>query len=233
MQVTIFVRGILAGVAALGLSSAAFADGHGADHAGHGEGAKYVVMPANAEIVFITTGGAEVRADWSEQAKFNLHGHVVDQLSAGGSAVVRFDEEAEQSEDLEQLLLLYQLVASSAEIPMPHKGGWLSNRDLTLGETASLIGEGYDAEQAVFVDHYSQIESGGVFLTQVAIGVATGYTPPSQNVRSTAVTIIDLETGDLVDRNFAPMGDARSESESASIIRRVLRGMDVVTAEEE
>lgn len=233
MQVTKFVAGFLAGAAALSLSSAALADGHGAPHEGHEEAAKYVVMPANAEIVFITTGGAEVRADWSEQAKTNLGGHVVDQLTAGGSSVVRFDEEAEQSEDLAQLLLLYQLVAASADIAMPHKGGWLTNRDITLGETASMLADEYNAEQAVFVDHYSQIESGGVFLTQVMIGAATGYTPPSQNMRSTAVTIIDLKTGDLVDRNFAPLGDARDEGESAGIIRRVLRGMDVPTVEAE
>ncbi|RKQ96048.1 hypothetical protein [Maricaulis maris] len=187
--------------------------------------AQYLIMEPNAEIIFITTGGAEVRADWTEAATNNLRGHFSDQISSAGYTVTGFDSDAQHADEIQQLLYLFELVSASADLNMPHKGGRGSNHDITLGETASLLREHYNADRAIFVDHYSQIESGGVFMTQVLVGTATGFTPPSQNVRATIGTIIDLETGDIVERAQATLGDARDEGESAGIVTRVLNNL--------
>jgi len=180
-------------------------------------------MEPNAEVVFITTGGAEVRADWTEAAKLNLRGGFENQIGEQGYDVTRFDETAERNEDLEQLLLLYEVVSQSLDLRLPHKGGEQgSNYDISLGADTAMLREAYGSDYAVFIDHYSQIESGGVFMTQVMIGVATGYTPPSQNIRLTAGTVIDLNTGDVVDRNVVVFGDPRDETESANIVSRIM-----------
>jgi hypothetical protein len=196
------------------------------------EAPDYLIMEPNAEVVFITTGGAEVRADWTAQAKENLFSHFDTQVGEQGFDTVAFDADAERNDQLDQLLLLYEVVAQHAGDNMPHKGGVGSNMDLTLGSDAALLGDTYDSDYAVFIDHYSQIESGGVFMTQVMIGVATGYTPPSQNIRLTAGTVIDLQTGDLVDREWVVMGDPRDVDESANIVSRIMNNLDLAPVEE-
>ena len=211
----------LAGAMAMGVSGQVL----GQDAEAPADPARYLIMEPNAQVIFITTGGAELRADWTEAATDNLWSHMHDQVGTAGYEVVRFDTEAPQDDSLQQLLLLYELVAASADTMMPHKGGFRANHDITIGSTASLLAEAYGADRAIFVDHYSQIESGGVFLTQVMIGTATGYTPPSQNIRATIGTVIDLESGDILERNLVTLGDPRDINESAGIISRILRDL--------
>ncbi len=216
-----FVCAALVGALGMGVSGPAFAE----DAETPADPARYLIMEPNARVIFITTGGAELRADWTEAATENLWSHMHDQVGTAGYEAVRFDTEATQDDGLQQLLLLYELVTSSADLMMPHKGGFRANQDITLGQTASLLADAYDADRAIFVDHYSQIESGGVFLTQVMIGTATGYTPASQNVPATTGTIIDLESGDIVERRSVALGDPRDIDESAGIISRMLRDL--------
>ena len=216
-----FFCAALMGAFGMGVSGQALAE----DTEAAADPARYLIMEPNAQVIFITTGGAELRADWTAAATENLWSHMDDQVGTAGYDTVLFDTEAEQDDALEQLLLLYELVAISADSVMPHKGGFRANQEITLGQTASLLAEAYDVDRAIFVDHYSQIESGGVFLTQVMIGTATGYTPPSQNIRATTGTVIDLESGDILERNSVVMGDPRDLNESAGIISRILRDL--------
>lgn len=132
------------------------------------------------------------------------------------------------------MLLLYEVASLHIDDSMPHKGGGLrSNMDLTLGADASLLADEYGTDYAVFIDHYSQIESGGVFMTQVLATMATGYTPPSQNVRLTAGTVIDLSDGDLVDRRTVVLGDPRDLDESGHIVTRILNQLALEPVEAE
>lgn len=199
-----------------------------ADEAGAPE--TLLVMEPNAKVVFITTGGAEVRADWSEAARGHLRDHYIGQLGESGHRVVAFDESAvTNADELAQLLLLYEVVAQSTSIDMPHKGGRDANRELTLGDSVALLRDAFGADRAVFVDSYSQIESSGVFLSQVLIGTATGYTPPSQNLRITTTNVVDLEDGRLVDTAFVMLGDPRHPVESAGMVERMLRNLESLT----
>lgn len=215
------------GAAGLALSAgAAFADEAG-------DGSAVLVMEPNAEVVFITTGGAEVRADWSEAARENLRDHYLTQLGETGHRVTGFDESAvEDAYALQQLLALYEVVSQSTGLAMPHKGGHNSNRDLTLGDSVALLRESHDAERAVFIDSYSQIESSGVFLTQVMIGAATGYTPPSQNIRITTTNVVDLQTGDFLDTAFVMLGDPRHPEESADMVERMIGNLETFSGED-
>jgi hypothetical protein len=186
-----------------------------------------LLMPADAKVVFITTGGAEQRADWSQAAKQNFDSHLAANMDASGKSHVRFDPARhEADEDITQLLLLWDVVAASTGTPMPHKGKKFdSNQGLTLGSSASKLADAYGADKAVFVSHYSQIESGGVFLTQVMIGAATGYVPPSANVRATTTRLVDLKSGNILSTGSAFGGDARSVDESQGITTRMLKSI--------
>ena len=220
-------KAMYAGGAALALyAGAAFADEASAPET-------VLVMEPDAKVVFITTGGAQVRADWSEAARTYLHDHYVDQLEDGDHRVVGFDEgSVADVEALTQLLLLYEVVAQSTSIDMPHKGGRDTNRDLTLGQSVALLRDTFGANRAVFVDSYSQIESSGVFFTQVLVGAATGYTPPSQNMRLTTTNVVDLQTGEFLDTASVMLGDPRHPVESAGMVERMLDDLETLSSAE-
>ena len=191
-----------------------------------------LIMTPNATVMFLTTGGNEMRADWTESARTNLLNEFTAQERAAGHTIRLFDDEVEQTEEEQQLLALYEVVSQMSTIHMPHKGkmGKLAtgsnNAGLTLGPAASLLADRYNAKEALFIDHFSQIESGGVFMTKVMIGAATGYVPASANMRATSGRVVDLETGDIRQTSIAMMGDARSETESANIVSRVMKNLN-------
>ena len=188
------------------------------------------IISFSSTFVFITTGGSEVRADWSEAARDNFRTHYVIQLGEAGHDVSVFEAgRVADAGALEQLLLLYDVVSQSTGIAMPHKGGANSNRELTLGDSVSLLREAFGAERAVFVDSYSQIESSGVFMSQVLIAGVTGYAPPSQNMRITTTNVVDLSTADLVDTAHVMLGDPRHETESAGMVGRMLRDLETLS----
>lgn len=191
--------------------------------------ANYLMMPPQAKIMFITTGGAELRADWTETAKTHFANHTVAGFESAGKTIAHFDPASVEADaELRQLLLLWDVVAASTGTPMPHKGKKFdSNQKLTLGPSASRLADTYGAEKAVFVDHYSQIESGGVFLAQVMIGAATGYVPASANVRATTLRVVDLRTGDIISTGTVIGGDARDLEESKGITSRMMKSLDL------
>ena len=194
--------------------------------------ADILLMQPNAEVVFITTGGAEVRADWSEAANENFSTHMENQLEVGGHSLLIYEVAEEAAEEIEQLLLLQELVTQSIGLVMPHKSqAGQTNQDLSLGTTISSLREMYDADYVLFTDHYSQIESGGVFLMQVAFAAGTGVAPPSQNLRFTRATVFDMETGDVVDTDIHMFGDPRDVGESSTIVSNLLKDIEFGVAD--
>ncbi len=185
-----------------------------------------LLMKPNVEVVFITTGGSEARADWTAQAKENFTKHFQNHVESAGLSVAHFNDEAELTPELEQLFLLEEVVNTTLFSVIPHKQkSGVHHSDLTLGSSAAKLKDVYKTDKALFIDHYSQIESGGVFLLSAAIVTATGFTPESQNIRFTRGTVFDLETGNLISTKAHLFGDPRSESESASITNSVMKGL--------
>lgn len=189
--------------------------------------ADILLMQPDAKVMFITTGGAEMRADWSEAARDNFRTHMISNLDAAGKSIVHFDPaHTEREPELSQLLLLWEVVSASTGTPMPHKGKKLdSNAKLTLGKSARKLADAYGADKAAFVNHYSQIESGGVFFAQVMIGAATGYVPASANMRATTTRIVDLQTGDIISTSTVAGGDPRDVEESQGITSRMMKSI--------
>ena len=192
------------------------------------ESSDILLMTPNAEVVFITTGGSEVRADWTAQAKENFTNHFENHVEGAGLSVAHFNDEAEISPELEQLFLLEEVINTTLFSVIPHKQkSGVHHTDLTLGSSAAELKDVYKTDKALFINHYSQIESGGVFLLSAAIVTATGFAPESQNIRFTRGTVFDLETGKLVSTNVHLFGDPRSETDSERITSSVMKGLQL------
>ena len=139
-----------------------------------------------------------------------------------------YETSEDTSDDIEQLMLLQELVTASLSMHIPHKeGNGFNNTDLSLGDSVSLLRGESDIDEVLFVDHYSQIESSGVFLMAVAVGTVTGYVPPSNNVRFSRFSTFDMETGDLTNTAIHMFGDPRDVGESQNIVSNLMRGMSL------
>lgn len=195
--------------------------------------AKILLMKPDVAIRFITTGGTELRADWSETAENNLIASLEVGLKSSSDTLLRAETPNGDSDALNQATLLQQAVADAQAAhvnftdpmtfrgPLPH---WRTRKETySVGpEAAKLMAGSTGADYAMFLRSRAQIESGGVFLTQVLIGVATGYTPPSQNFRGTAISLVDLKSGDIVWQNLRLGGDPRNPAEASSIMSTIL-----------
>ncbi|HVK79890.1 MAG TPA: hypothetical protein VM915_04695 [Verrucomicrobiae bacterium] len=191
-----------------------------------------LIMDPDVEVTFVTTGGADVRADWSQQAEANLVQALQTELSQTGERATIYDVNLHGSPDSEQALLLNEAVtdALAAHVvfmdiatfagPLPHVTAE-SRETYTLGESVRALAPGAEADYALFMTSRSQIESSGLFMAKVLIGAATGYVPATANFRGTYVSLVDLRTGEVVWLRGWNMGDPRNPDEAASIMNEI------------
>jgi hypothetical protein len=227
MKIRAFAACVCAGIGAqAGLGASAQIE-PGQDHA-------VLIMEPKVEVVFITTGGAEPRADWTETATANLMTELKAELERSGETIMTYEPAAEPDDKLTQLNLLSEVVfgtlvgntnLNNGEITgfmLPHRKG--QKADYTLGPDAALLAQGYEgADYALFFNSYSQIESGGSFLAKVAIGAVTGYVPATANIRGHGLMLIDLETGDAAWSSSAFGSDPRQPNEAKSVITNLFK----------
>jgi len=198
-------------------------------------GEKVLLMPPKSEIYFITTGGSELRADWIEAAEANLFGHLEENVAQRGLDHVAFDDDAEKSEELNQLLLLADTVQGSSLLHLPHKAKNTqqnvlgNNSGLTLGTDASMLKASYGADKAIFLHNFGAVESGGVQAAKWGIAILSqgAYIPNLASARGTYASVFDLESGELVSHQFVTFGDSRDPAESKSIMARVMQNLEI------
>jgi hypothetical protein len=214
----------------------------GSDFRAPNDSARILVMEPDVQVNFITTGGTELRADWSQQAEENLLTALKAELARSGETVVEFNPAEHQDDaEMQQALLLQQAVtnAFSAHVvmispmtwggPLPHQKD--RRESYTMGESVRELSEGVEADYALFMTSRSQIESGGMVFTKIllstAVGVASGgsYIPVygSANFRGTYISLVDLRTGEVVWLRSTNLGDPRNAPEAATIISSILR----------
>jgi hypothetical protein len=193
-----------------------------------------LVMEPDVTVTFLTTGGPEQRADWSQQAETNLTSALMTQLSGVGVQAASYNAAAPESIDTQQAVLLNQAVtnALAAHVAFIDPGSFMGNlphqkiqpETYTLAETAQQLSPGSTADYAMFLTSHARIESGGVFWTSVMIGAVTGYVPVSTAFRGTYLSLVDMHTGNVVWLKARVMGDPRNPTEAAAIISEILRG---------
>lgn len=169
---------------------------------------KVLQMPVDAEVYFVKLGASDLRADWTEQVTENFTQSLREHLEATGETVIEFEPYAGQIEDIDQLLLLQQQVTNTMGkhvvpllpgtllTPLPHAEGQLMT--YSLGEDAKSLYDATGADYAAFLTNRTSIESGGSVMTKLLIGGVTGYTPGLSSFRGTYVSLVDLQTGDVV-----------------------------------
>lgn len=206
----------------------------GSDFRPPSQSVSVLVMEPDVQVTFITTGGAERRADWSEQAKSNLMSALMSELAESGERAALYNAAEYQTEAAQQALLLNQAVtdALAAHVifmdistfagRLPHQQS--QPETYTLGQSVRDFAPETEADYALFLTSRSQIESGGMFMTKVLIGAVTGYVPASANFRGTYVSLVDLRSGEVVWLRGHTMGDPRNAQEAASIMNEIFDG---------
>ncbi len=201
------------------------------------ESVKVLLMEPDVEMRYSKVGSMELRADWSEVALENFRGSIIRQLESTGEDVIEFKDISGTVGDVEQLLLLNEQVAEAmgqhfvmiGAVPfkgrLPHKTN--ENRmSYTLGEGAKALKAGTDADYAAFLTSRSVIESGGSIFAKIAIGAVTGYVPALSGFRGAYISLVDLETGEVVwlKANLASAfaGDPRSKDNTDAVVDKLM-----------
>lgn len=193
------------------------------------ESVSILVMAPDVEVSFVTTGGAELRADWTEQAKANLMAALLRELAESGETVTLYDS-AEPTEAAHQALLLNQAVtdAFAAHVvfmdasfvgALPHQS---RQREIyTLGASVRDLTPNTQAQYALFLTSRTQIESSGLSAANALVSIVAGYTPASANFRGVYISLVDLRTGEIVWLHGHNQGDPRSPQEAASMLDEI------------
>ena len=197
-----------------------------------------LLMPLDVEVRFAKVGGNDLRADWTETATQNFQGSITEHLKSTGEKVVNYETYDGRMVDLEQLILLQQQVAeaitshvvlvnpTSFKGRLPHKAGE-NLLTYSLGSDAKRLKEVTDADYAAFLTNRTVIESSGSFWAKVAIGAVTGYTPALSSFKGTYVTLVDLETGEVVWLNAHTgttllSSDARNRDNTDAVVAKIM-----------
>jgi len=198
-----------------------------------------VLMKPDVEVKHDKVGSNDVRVDWTDQAETNLKSAIMAHFKASGENVSEFQTASISQNDLDQLLKLNEQVSSAmgqhafniGNTPflgtLPHKKDDKTRLDYSLGDSIKPVHAATNADYAAFMTYRAVVESGGSFLTKVAIGTLTGYVPAGSDFRGTLVNLVDLKTGEVVWLNakvaagvFA--GDARDADNATKTINAIL-----------
>ena len=197
------------------------------------ESVTVLVMDPDVQMKFMTTSGSELRVDWSEAAEQNLLTSLQSALAASHDDALLYRTNEEMADEGRQVALLNEAVtlamrvhiglgdvANQIVLPLPHKEE--EPFDYSLGSTVSEMTAAYEADYALFLSANSQFESSGVFFRNVLLA-SVGIGIPSTAYQGTFITLVDLETGQIVWANGDPVGDPRNAKQADAIIQRLFR----------
>jgi len=173
-----------------------------------------VLMKPDVEVKHDKVGSNDVRVDWTDQAETNLKSAI---------QLLKLNEQVSSA--------MGQHAFNIGNTPflgtLPHKKDDKTRLDYSLGDSIKPVHAATNADYAAFMTYRAEIESGGSFLTKVAIGTLTGYVPAGSDFRGTLVNLVDLKTGEVVWLNakvaagvFA--GDARDADNATKTINAIL-----------
>ncbi len=197
---------------------------------------RIVVMRPDVEVGLLNAGGViEPRVDWTEEAQTNLLSGLAANLSERGASMVLLpDQQGDAARLVADYERLHMAVAMSiAEFRygserLPTKGE--EGFDWTLGPGAARIGELGGGNYALFLTARDSFSSDERVALQVLgwAGCLIGLCfAPSGGQRFAYVSLVELETGDIVWFNIlsSSVGDIRSPEGARSTVDSLLREM--------
>ena len=191
-----------------------------------------IVMPIDIELALVTAGGvAEPRADWTASGRTNMRTALVERLAGVKATTTYVDAgtpEKPLPDDEVQVAKLASAVGASIliheynqQLKLPTKPDKL---DWTLGPSAKLLADRYNADHAMFTfvrDSYTSsgrvavIVLAALFNVALPGGVQIGY-----------ASLVDLRTGKVVwfNRLARSSGDLRTAGAASETVAALLNG---------
>jgi len=189
--------------------------------------ATILVTPDVNLQLLMASGMRETRADWSEQGQDNLMAALEKELAARGSKVTVLDPSKGLTPRQIQLLKLNDAVVNTSlqyeyfSFGLPTKKGKF---DRTIGPGAKVLAGGSAEDYALITRAAGSFSSGGKIAMNIAMAALGG--PVQFGGTQMYLTLIDLDTGDIVWSNLASAatgGDIRSPEGAESVVRAALK----------
>ena len=191
---------------------------------------RMVLMPIDVELSHVTAGGLlEPDAEWTEQAKRNMHKALMDEARSRKVELVDFAPNRGTPEDREKsldLVRLHRAVGSAIlvheyiqELALPSKKGKF---DWSLGPEAAAIARSQNADYAMFLFVRDSYTTGGrAALIAVAAAFGIGLQGGSQ---VGFASVVDLKTGDIVwfNRLARGTGDLRTPEVAGETVNALI-----------
>lgn len=192
---------------------------------------RMVLMPVDVELSHLTAGGLlEPDAEWTEQAKRNMHTALMEEARSRKVELIDFDPNRGIPQDRETSLALVHLhraVGSSILVhqyipglALPSKKGKF---DWSLGPEAAAIARSQNADYAMFLFVRDSYTTGGrAALIVVAAAFGIGLQGGSQ---VGFASVVDLKTGDIVwfNRLGRQSGDLRTPEVAGETVNALVR----------
>ncbi|MBW2005205.1 MAG: hypothetical protein JRI72_11475 [Deltaproteobacteria bacterium] len=186
------------------------------------------------QLSTITAGGRrKPEAEWTAQANKHVEKAVSEQMAQigihvlGPADVEEIERNADEKERRIQLIKLHEAVGHSIcrhelgedYLKLPGKN---DKFDSSLGPEAKFLKEKYGADYALFVYLRDSYASGGRAALCI-VGVIFGA-PISGGVQFGFVSLVDLETGDVVwlNRLRRGVGDLRTQETASNSVKVLL-----------
>lgn len=191
-------------------------------------GAQTLLVKPDVNLkVLMATGLRETRADWSQQGEANLTAALQAELAARGSSVKLLDPSAGLTPRQIQLIKLNDTVVNTS-LQYDYAGFKLPTKkdkfDRTIGPGAAVLGAGKNADYALLVKADGSFQSAGKIVMNIAV-MALGNAPQTGGT-SMFVTLVDLQTGDIVWSNLATAalgGDIRDPESAERVVAALLK----------
>ncbi len=177
--------------------------------------------------VLMASGMRETRADWSEQGKDNLKRALQSELTVRGSAVTVLDPAKGLTPRQIQLLKLNDVVVNTSMqyeyfgFGLPTKKGKF---DRTIGPGAQVLSGASAADYALLTRAAGSFQSGGKIAMNIAMAALGG--PVQTGGTQIYLTLVDLDTGDIVWSNLASAatgGDIRNPDSASRVVQAALK----------
>ncbi|RMF11991.1 MAG: hypothetical protein D6763_01880 [Alphaproteobacteria bacterium] len=192
-----------------------------------------LLMPLDVELSSLQASGlTEVNAEWTEEANRLMLDAIRDFKAARNINLIEFDPNAAGLDAGSEQVRLLKLNRAVGEAILIHKYGGNNELpskrdkfDWTLGPSARVLAEAYDADYALFIfvrDSYSS--AGRVAMQIFAAFLGAGM---SGGVQIGYASLVDLKTGDVVWFNVLQDtgGDLRSERGAVRTVENLLEDM--------
>ncbi|MET0182649.1 MAG: hypothetical protein ABW199_07170 [Caulobacterales bacterium] len=192
-------------------------------------GSTIIVMAPDIQLSLLSAAGApEPRADWSAAAQSNIAAALASNLQTQGHRPLALDPSTQMAGRSGQLIRLHDAVASSiilfnyANVRLPtHRDSF----NWTLGPGTREIQTQHGARYALFIGGGGSYASAGRIATSVIVSVLFRTVATTGGGQQLYMSLIDLETGDIIWFNVASAGtgvDMREAEGARQLVNQVL-----------